>query len=116
MSTLAQPRQLFTAEDIRRLARERSETLLIAPDDIVTHEAIDVAIALGVKLIRETESTVGPRKEAPFGTAQARPPASPNLPPLKVVHLANIQLDAFTFMESEYAFSLCTSSVSGLEV
>ena len=89
------PRQLFTAEDIRRLARERSETLLIAPDDIVTHEAIDVAIALGVKLIRETESTVGLRKEAPFGTAQAGPPALPNLPPLKVVRLANVQVDAF---------------------
>ena len=39
------PRQLFTAEDIRRLARERAETLLLAPDDIVTHEAMDVAIA-----------------------------------------------------------------------
>ena len=89
------PRQLFTAEDIRRLARERSETLLIAPDDIVTHEAMDVAIALGVKLIRETESTVDLRKEAPFGTAQARPPTLPNLPPLKVVHLANVQVDAF---------------------
>jgi len=39
------PRQLFTAEDIRRLARERAETLLLAPDDIVTHEAMDVAVA-----------------------------------------------------------------------
>jgi len=89
------PRQLFTAEDIRRLARERAETLLIAPDDIVTHEAVDVAIALGVKVIRETESTVGLRREPPFGTAQARSSALPNLPPLKVVHLANVQVDAF---------------------
>ena len=81
------PRQLFTAEDIRRLARERAETLLIAPDDIVTHEAMDVAIALGVKLIRETESSNGLRKEAPS--------VIPNLPPLKVVRLANVQVDAF---------------------
>ncbi len=54
------PRQLFTAEDIRRLAREHVETLLLAPDDIVTHEATDTAIALGVKLIRETGSAAGP--------------------------------------------------------
>jgi ethanolamine utilization protein EutQ len=81
------PRQLFTAEDIRRLARERAETLLIAPDDIVTHEAMDVAIALGVKLIRETESTAGLGREAP--------PVIPGLPPLKVVRLANVQVDAF---------------------
>jgi len=80
------PRQLFTAEDIRRLARERAETLLIAPDDIVTHEAMDVAIALGVKLIRETESSVGLGKGLPV---------IPNLPPLKVVRLANVQVDAF---------------------
>ena len=88
-------RQLFTAEAIRRLSRERAETLLIAPDDIVTHEAMDVAIALGVKLIRETESTVDLRREAPFGTNQERPPTLQNLPPLKVVRLANVQVDAF---------------------
>ena len=69
------PRQLFTAEDIRRLARERVETLLLAPNDIVTHEATDIAFSLGVKLIREAESTVGFKNEA----------LSPNLPPLKVV-------------------------------
>jgi len=89
------PRQLFTAEDIRRLARERAETLLIAPDDIITHEAMDVAIALGVKLIRETESTVGLGREAPFDTPQGRPLVIQNLPPLKVVRLANVQVDAF---------------------
>jgi ethanolamine utilization protein EutQ len=82
------PRQLFTAEDIRRLARERVETLLLAPDDIVTHEATDTAFALGVKLIRETESTVGlarSRKEA----------LHPNLPPLKVVRMSNVQVEPF---------------------
>jgi ethanolamine utilization protein EutQ len=79
------PRQLFTAEDIRRLARERVETLLLAPDDIVTAEATDTAFALGVRLIRETESTFALKKEA----------LSPNLPPLKVVRMSNVQVEPF---------------------
>ena len=83
------PRQLFTADDIRRLARERVETLLLAPDDIVTHEATDTAFALGVKLIRETESASGLRKEALSSVQQT-------LPPLKVVKMANVQMDRFT--------------------
>jgi ethanolamine utilization protein EutQ len=79
------PRQLFTAEDIRRLARERVETLLLAPDDIVTHEATDTAFDLGIKLIRETESTVALKKEALGST----------LPPLKVVRMSNVQVEPF---------------------
>src|SRR5512143_78128 len=81
------PRQLFTAEDIRRLARERVETLLLAPDDIITHEATDTAFALGVKLIRETEAT--------SGVGRGAPPVVPNLPPLKVVKMANAQVEPF---------------------
>jgi ethanolamine utilization protein EutQ len=81
------PRQLFTAEDIRRLARERVETLLLAPDDIVTHEATDTAFALGVKLIRETESTNG------LGRSAA--PLVANLPPLKVVKMSSVQVEPF---------------------
>jgi ethanolamine utilization protein EutQ len=81
-------RQLFTADDIRRLARERVETLLLAPDDIVTHEATDTAFALGVKLIRETESVSGLRREALSSVQQT-------LPPLKVVQLANVQMEQF---------------------
>jgi ethanolamine utilization protein EutQ len=81
------PRQLFTAEDIRRLAHERVETLLLAPDDIVTHEATDTAFALGVKLIRETESASG------FGRGAA--PVTSKLPPLKVVRMSNIQVEPF---------------------
>jgi ethanolamine utilization protein EutQ len=79
------PRQLFTAEDIRRLARERVETLLLAPDDIVTAEATDIAFSLGLKLIRETESNVALKKEA----------LSSNLPPLKVVRMSNVQVEPF---------------------
>jgi ethanolamine utilization protein EutQ len=79
------PRQLFTAEDIRRLAHDRVETLLLAPDDIVTAEATDTAFALGVKLIRETESIAALKKGA----------LSPNLPPLKVVRMSNVQVEPF---------------------
>jgi len=82
------PRQLFTADDIRRLARERVETLVLAPDDIVTHEATDTAFALGVKLIRETESASGLRKDALSSVQQT-------LPPLKVVKMANVQMERF---------------------
>ena len=91
LSTSLMPRQLFTAEDIRRLARERVETLLLAPDDIVTHEATDTAFALGIKLIRETETgsalhrSDGPRQES----------SGPGLPPLKVVHMSNVQVERF---------------------
>ena len=81
------PRQLFTAEDIRRLARERAGPLVLAPDDIVTHEAQDVAFALGMKMIRETESGSGLSNEAQ--------PVIPNLPPLKIVKMANVQVEPF---------------------
>ena len=81
------PRQLFTAEDIRRLARERVETLVLAPDDIVTHEATDTAFALGVKLIREAESGSGLGRSVQSATS--------NLPPLKVVRMSNVQVEPF---------------------
>ena len=81
------PRQLFTAEDIRRLARERAGPLVLAPDDIVTDEAQDVAFALGVKMIRETGSAV------PLERGGAS--AGENLPPLKVVKMASVQMEQF---------------------
>ncbi|MCB9136017.1 MAG: cupin domain-containing protein [Anaerolineales bacterium] len=77
------PRQLFTAEDIRRLARD-SATLVLGPDDIVTDEAADVAFALGVRLIRETETSSALRVEA-----------GPGLHPLKVVRGASVQMERF---------------------
>jgi ethanolamine utilization protein EutQ len=79
------PRQLFTADDIRRLARERSNTLVLGQGDIITPEATDVAYELGVKVIRGAESG-----------ATSRPmPIPPSLPPLKVVRGAGVQLDPF---------------------
>jgi ethanolamine utilization protein EutQ len=82
------PRQLFTAEDIRRLSRERTETLVLGQDDILTHEAADTAYALGVKVIRETGSNAGVRNISP-------PASAPSLPPLKVVRMANVQVEPF---------------------
>ena len=93
VTTLSMPRQLFTAEDIRRLARERVETLLLAPDDIVTHEATDTAFALGVKLIREADSNVSPARSRAEGFQ--RESLNPNLPPLKVVRMSNVQVGPF---------------------
>jgi ethanolamine utilization protein EutQ len=89
------PRQLFTAEDIRRLARDRVETLLLAPDDIVTHEAQDVAFALGVKMIREADSASAPALSRVEGLRPGAPLSTPDLPPLKVVKMANVQVEAF---------------------
>jgi len=78
------PRQLFTAEDIRRLAREKAATLVLGPDDIVTDEASDVAFSLGVRLVRETESPSALRVDA-----------APSIPLLKVVRGASVQMERF---------------------
>ena len=89
------PRQLFTAEDIRRLSREKTETLVLGYDDIITHEASDVAYALGVKVIRETGSNPGPALKGLEGLKKGPPPVNPDLPPLKVVRMANVQVEPF---------------------
>ena len=89
------PRQLFTAEDIRRLSREKTETLVLGYDDIITHEASDVAYALGVKVIRETGSNPGPALQGLEGLKKGPPPVNSDLPPLKVVRMANVQVEAF---------------------
>jgi len=81
------PRQLFTADDIRRLAREHSETLVLGQGDIITPEATDVAYTLGVKVIRGVEPGSGSRKEAPI--------IIPSLPPLKVVRGGGVALESF---------------------
>ena len=89
------PRQLFTAEDIRRLSRENTETLVLGHDDILTHEAADVAYALGVKVIRETASATGAALGRIDGLKKELSPASSSLPPLKVVRMANVQVEPF---------------------
>jgi ethanolamine utilization protein EutQ len=89
------PRQLFTAEDIRRLSREKTETLVLGHDDILTHEAADIAYALGLKVIRETGSTVGLPLNRAEGFKKEPSPGNPNLPPLKVVRMASVQVEPF---------------------
>jgi ethanolamine utilization protein EutQ len=89
------PRQLFTAEDIRRLSREKTETLVLGHDDILTHEAADIAYALGLKVIRETASAVGPALTRSEDSRKQSPPGNPNLPPLKVVRMASVQVEPF---------------------
>ena len=47
-------RQLFTAADIRRVAREqKSDLLVLGHGDLITPEAVDRAKELGVRLVRE---------------------------------------------------------------
>ncbi|MBI3760705.1 MAG: DUF861 domain-containing protein [Chloroflexi bacterium] len=47
-------RQLFTASDIRRLARDqKSDMLVVGPSDLVTPEAYDAAKEMGVRILRE---------------------------------------------------------------
>ncbi len=76
-------REVFTADDIRRLAKEQNSNLLvIGHADIITAEALDVAHSLGVKIHR-TEA------------ADSGVPASRALPPLKVVRGAGVTLDRF---------------------
>jgi ethanolamine utilization protein EutQ len=85
------PKQLFTATDIRRVAREqKSDLLIISPDDIVTPEAIDVARELGVRLLREksSEKPENQTSQTPvFGAASPHKPDSTSilLPPLKMI-------------------------------
>ncbi len=81
------PRQLFTADDIRRLAREKSDTLVLGQGDIITPEAMDVAYALGVRVVQAAESSPGTRRE--------RISPAPALPPLKVVRGADVRLEPF---------------------
>lgn len=86
------PREVFTADDIRRLAKEQNSNLLvIGHADIITAEALDVAQSLGVKIHRE-EAGIAAKIDS--GDA-VRSAALRALPPLKVVRGAGVQLDRF---------------------
>jgi ethanolamine utilization protein EutQ len=87
------PRQFFTAADIAQLARQqKTDLLLLSPDDVVTHEAVDLAQALGVRLIRETGGGI-PLSVSP--PSPARPSVPAPLPPLKRVFGSEVVLDPF---------------------
>lgn len=81
--------QFFTASDIVQLAHLRkTNVLLLAPDDIVTSEAEDVAEALGIRLLREnTQASIPAEKPVD--------PAQPVLPLLKKVSGFGVQLEPF---------------------
>lgn len=80
-------RNLFTAADLRRLAREqKSETLILGPDDLITPEAVDVARELGVRLVRESVAAGSPTPPASLPTV---------LPPLKVVRGSSVIMESF---------------------
>ena len=52
--------QLFSAADIRRLAKEEGcQYLLLAPDDRITPEALDVAREIGMQVHREGDVSGG---------------------------------------------------------
>lgn len=80
-------RQLFTAADIRRIAREqKSDLLLLGALDIITPQAEDLAQELGLRLHREPPGLLAPTQA----------PRRPNvLPPLKVSRRSGVVLDPF---------------------
>lgn len=83
------PRHFFTAEDITRLTREqKSDTLLLGADDVITAEAEDQAYRLGLHLIRESSSTQV-KEQAP--AAQE----GKSLPPLLVIKGSGVELEPF---------------------
>jgi len=99
------PHQFFTAEDIRQFAREKTEPLVLRHDDILTHEAADIAYALGVKIVRETGSSRGVKKDATSAIS--------NQQPLKVVHLSNVQVEPFLEAASTAGTNIWHKNVIG---
>ncbi len=78
-------RQLFTAADIRTLARERkADVLVLGARDLITHEASDVARDLGVRIVRESDNGAPPPV-----------PALRKLSPLVSIRGAAVTLEAF---------------------
>jgi ethanolamine utilization protein EutQ len=91
------PKQLFTATDIRRVAREqKSDLLILNPDDLVTPEAVDVARELGLRLVRENSDEGRRSLSSQMPDSGARPAAIPiALPPLKMIFGAGVIMDPF---------------------
>ncbi|MDP3449161.1 MAG: cupin domain-containing protein [Anaerolineaceae bacterium] len=79
-------RQFFTARDVFQLTQEqKSSTLVLGPDDVITHEAEDVAAVLGLRLIRQKPGGHFIQKEHSF----------PVLPPLFSVKNQIVVLEPF---------------------
>ena len=88
------PKQLFTAADIRYVAREqKTDLLLLSLDDIITPEAVDVARELGVRLERENPTGQTPAAAPPRNIQ--RPSQLTSLPPLKMIFGSGVIMEPF---------------------
>jgi ethanolamine utilization protein EutQ len=86
------PRQLFTAADIRNIAREnKSELLFLSSDDIITLEAFDVARELGLQIVREKPHDL----KAGNDSRIKEMPLPQTLPPIKMVFGGGVIMDPF---------------------
>lgn len=84
--------QCFTGADIRRLAKEDDcRYLLLAPDDRITAEALDVARSLGVQVHRDGDP-VGPTLP-PLLNKASRPGRPLTLVRSDAVHLKPFSVD-----------------------
>jgi len=84
-------REFFSAADIRRLAGEGCQYLLLAPNDRITPEALDVARDLGIQIHREGDISGG-RTLPPLLNKRVR-----SGKPIKLVKANNIRLEPFAF-------------------
>lgn len=84
--------EFFTAADIRRLAQEAGgHYLLLAPDDRITPEALDMAHALGIQVHRDGDVSGG-RTLPPLVGKSARPGRS-----LVQIKADAVQMTPFAF-------------------
>lgn len=82
-------RQFFTARDILQLSQEqKSSTLVLGADDVITNEAEDVAANLGLRLIRQISGDLSDQTKA-----SSLP--SPDPPSLKSVRNQGVVLEPF---------------------
>ena len=85
-------REFFSAADIRRLAGEGCQYLLLSPDDRITPEALDVARELGVQIHREGDADTAGRPLPKLLNKEARPGKL-----IKLVKAASVRLEPFAF-------------------
>ncbi len=111
------PKRLYSAADIRSL-KERGETRIeLAPDDIVTPEAEDVAKDLGVALVRMQRDPLEAQVRAVVnamssGAVDKRPPSARGAK-VKLVRGDQIQLQPFGFDVKRPDMNICTTDVIG---
>lgn len=102
--------QIFTAADIRRLAREEAcRYLLLAEEDRITPEALDVARQIGMRVHREGEAPMNGGAPPPAGKR-----AGPGRP-IAVVRLGEVREAPFAFDVGRPEMNIrCTDVVSAM--